>query len=223
MVFFGGLKERLRKWKLAGREPAEVFSRYYRTNKWGDAESRSGKGSNLAATAHLRQALPELVAELGVQSFLDLPCGDYFWMAQTELGVAQYTGGDIVPDLIAQNRARYGREGVAFEVIDLIEGPVPRHDMVFVRDALVHLSTDHIRAALANIRASGSDWLLTSCFLDTATNAEIATGQWRPIDLTRLPFDLPQPDRWVSEGGLSVKGQWPDKVLGLWRVSELPG
>lgn len=95
--------------------------------------------------------------------------------------------------------------------------------MVFVRDALVHLSTDHIRAALANIRASGSDWLLTSCFLDTATNAEIATGQWRPIDLTRLPFDLPQPDRWVSEGGLSVKGQWPDKVLGLWRVSELPG
>lgn len=89
MVFFGGLKERLRKWKLAGREPAEVFSRYYRTNKWGDAESRSGKGSNLAATAHLRQALPELVAELGVQSFLDLPCGDYFWMAQTELGVAQ--------------------------------------------------------------------------------------------------------------------------------------
>lgn len=219
----GRIKEAIRRWKLAGKAPSDVFTRYYHTNKWGDEESRSGKGSNLAATEELRSSLPALVAELGVESFLDLPCGDYHWMARTDLCVAQYTGGDIVPDLIADNRERYAKEGVCFEVIDLIEGPIPKHDLVFVRDCLVHLSSAHVIAALRNIKASGATWLLTTTYPGTGTNEEISTGQWRTVDLERPPFALPKPERLIEEGQEHVKGQMPNKMLGLWRVADLPG
>ncbi|WP_306005622.1 class I SAM-dependent methyltransferase [Aquicoccus porphyridii] len=222
MGVFGGLKEWLRKWKLAGRDPAEVFSRYYRSNKWGDAESRSGKGSNLDATLILRERLPALVAELGIESLLDLPCGDYFWMARTDLGVAQYTGGDIVAEMIEANRAAHARDGVQFEVIDLIAGPILRHDLIFTRDCLVHLSTAHVKAALANIRASGAEWLLTTTYPGSGTNQEISTGQWRRIDLEAPPFNLPAPVLLLEEGQEDVPGQAPGKMLGLWKVADLP-
>lgn len=222
MGLFGGLKERIRKWKLAGRDPAAVFSDYYRSNKWGDEESRSGKGSNLEATAELRKTLPAFVAELDVNSFLDLPCGDYFWMARTDLGVARYTGGDIVPDLIEANRAAYAGDGVDFAVIDLIKGPLPQHDLVFVRDCLVHLSTEHVKSALANVKASGSDWLLTTTYPGIGTNEEISTGQWRAIDLEAPPFNLPAPVKLLEEGQDHVKGQLPGKMLGLWKGADIP-
>ncbi|MDU8929291.1 class I SAM-dependent methyltransferase [Alisedimentitalea sp. MJ-SS2] len=219
----GRIKEAIRKWKLGRKAPGEVFSAYYHKNKWGDEDSRSGKGSNLTATEVLRQRLPELVAELDAKSFLDLPCGDYFWMQHVDLGVQHYTGGDIVAELIADNRVKHAREGVNFEVIDLIQGPVPKHDLVFVRDCLVHLSTEHVKAALANIKASGSEWLLTTTYPGTGTNDEISTGQWRSIDLQAAPFNLPAPAKLLEEGQEDVPGQLPNKMLGLWRVADLPG
>ena len=44
------------------RSMRAVFSRIYRTNKWGDAESRSGGGSSLEATRVLRERLPRTIA-----------------------------------------------------------------------------------------------------------------------------------------------------------------
>ena len=65
--------------RLAG-SPEQVFAEFYRDNKWGDAESVSGAGSNLAQTEEVRRVLPGLLAELGCRSMLDVPCGDFYWM-----------------------------------------------------------------------------------------------------------------------------------------------
>lgn len=222
MSWLSDIKQSLRRRRLSRRTPAEVFSRYYKTNKWGDAGSRSGKGSSLAATEELRALLPPLLRELGVGHVLDVPCGDFHWMSQVDLEGIRYTGGDIVPEMIERNRASHGTERVRFEVIDLIKGPVPRADLVFCRDCLVHLSNAHIARALENIRMSGATWLLTTTFPDTAANRDIATGQWRQIDLTKPPFDLPEPQRLIAEGREQVRGQGQGKMLGLWRVEDLP-
>lgn len=221
MGLFSHLKEGLRRYRLARRTPVEIFAGYARNNKWGDAESLSGKGSNLAATVELRALLPPLLRDLGAASLLDVPCGDFYWMQQVDMTGIRYLGGDIVPDLIAANRARHARDGVAFQEIDLIEGPVPQADVVFVRDCLVHMSNTHAAAALRNIAASGSTWLLTTTFPETGRNTDIATGQWRAIDLTKPPFALPSPDRLIAEGQAHQKGQAPDKMLGLWRIDRL--
>ncbi|MDA9207726.1 class I SAM-dependent methyltransferase [Octadecabacter sp.] len=215
------LKIKIRAWKLARRTPQSIFSGYFNQNKWGDPESRSGKGSNLASTAELRPKLEALIDELGAKSFLDVPCGDYFWMQHVEKAGVAYTGGDIVPELIAENQARFGTENVQFEIIDLIAGPVPAADIIFVRDCLVHLSNEHVAAALANIRASGGKYLLTTVFVNAAVNEDISTGQWRELDVRKAPFNLPEPERLIDEGAATVRGQRTGKMLGLWKLSEL--
>jgi SAM-dependent methyltransferase len=206
---------------LSERAPKEIFADYVRTNKWGDPDSLSGKGSNFETTTQLRHVLPELLNELDAKSLLDLPCGDFFWMQHVDLSGIDYLGGDIVPDLITANTKKFARDGCRFEVIDLIEGPVPAADVIFVRDCLVHLSSDHVHAALANIARSGGRWLLTTHFPQTGVNAEINTGQWRAIDLTKPPFSLPPPERVIVEGQAHLKGQAADKLLALWRVDVL--
>jgi SAM-dependent methyltransferase len=222
MGWFSRLKEGRRRRRLEASAPGAIFADYFHQNKWGDGESLSGKGSNLASTEGLRGMLPAILHELGAASLLDLPCGDFHWMAQVDLSGIDYLGGDIVPELIARNSARHARPGVAFRVIDLIAGPVPAADVILCRDCLVHLSNDHARAALDNIRRSGATWLLTTTFPDSGSNADIATGQWRAIDLTRPPFLLPPPERMFRETFSGDKGQQSDKHLGLWHIDSLP-
>lgn len=223
MGIVGTIRDYLRRRKLSQMTPEAVFTDYFRRNKWRDPESRSGKGSNLRATAELRGLLPPLLHDLGVKSIVDLPCGDFYWMAHVDLTGIDYLGADIVPDLIAQNTARHGTPTRSFAVVDLIAGPVPKADLLFVRDCLVHLSHDHVMQALANIRASGATWLLTTVYPATPTNEDIVTGQWRALDLTKPPFNFPPPVRLIAEGAASERGQGPDKHLGLWRVTDLPG
>lgn len=223
MGMFSKLKNAIRRRRLTGRDPVDIFAEYAATNKWGDKDSLSGRGSNLETTAHLRSLLPDLLRDLEAASLLDVPCGDFFWMRHVDLAGVAYTGGDIVPELVARNAATFARKGVNFAVIDLLAGPIPKADVIFVRDCLVHLSNDHVRQALSNIAASGGTWLLTTTFPDTGTNADIATGEWRPIDLTRPPFNLPPPHRLLAEGQVHLKGQQPDKMLGLWRISDIAG
>lgn len=215
------LKEALRRRRLARRTPAEIFARYARENKRGAAESLSGKGSNLASTETLRGLLPVLLRDLGATSLIDVPCGDFYWMQHVDLTGIRYLGGDIVPDLISANNSRHRRDNLSFQVIDLIEGPVPTTDVVFVRDCLVHMSNAHVASALRNICDSKSTWLLTTTFPESGQNSDISTGKWRAIDLTKPPFSLPAPDRLIAEGQAHPKGQAPDKMLGLWNLQKL--
>ena len=57
-----------------------MFGQYYSENHWGNSETVSGNGSTLEQTQVVRSVLPTLLADLGVSSLLDLPCGDFYWM-----------------------------------------------------------------------------------------------------------------------------------------------
>ena len=70
-------------------------------------------------------ALPALVKELGVRSLLDAPCGDFNWMRHVDLDGVEYTGGDVVPELVARNRELYGAAGRRFVTLDLTRDPLP--------------------------------------------------------------------------------------------------
>lgn len=204
--------------RVAG-SPEQVFTEFYHDNKWGDAESVSGAGSNLAQTEEVRRVLPGLLAELGCGSMLDVPCGDFYWMRLVPLEV-DYTGGDIVADMVARNQAQYGNERRRFMHLDLLRGPLPTTDLIFCRDCLVHLSNTHINQALANIRASGATYLLTTTFPGHTVNDDIPTGSWRPINLQRPPYNFPKPLRLIDER--CPDPAYADKHLGLWRVADIP-
>ena len=108
----------------------EIFTRIYAGNLWGDGNSVSGHGSNLEATAAVRDALPELFREFDIRSVLDAPCGDFLWMKDVVRSLDCYTGMDIVPDLVAQNTARYLLPNVTFRCGDIAADPLPRADLV---------------------------------------------------------------------------------------------
>lgn len=204
--------------------PRETFTRIYTERAWGDGESASGAGSSLMETRVIRDAIPPLLTSLGCRSLLDLPCGDFHWMRHVALDGIQYRGADIVEPLIARNRELYGGQHRRFEVLDLLAGPLPRVDVVLCRDCLGHLSHQDGRRALANIKASGSRYLLTTTYPKVsrarALNAPITTGQWYAINLEAAPFRLPAPMQLLNEG-CPVAG-FEDKSLGLWPVESIP-
>lgn len=198
------------------------FTQIFTTNLWA-AGSRSGLGSELTATAGVREQLPRLLEALGAISMLDLPSGDFGWLSTVRLDL-DYTGGDIVSDMVASNEQRYGGPGSRrrFLRLDLTADPLPRADVVLCRDCLVHLSFGHISQALDNLGRSGSTWLLTTTFLDHHENVDIESGDWRVLNLTRPPFNLPGPEGVLVEGCLEGEGAYADKALGLWRIADLP-
>jgi glycosyltransferase involved in cell wall biosynthesis len=198
----------------------QVFDRIYALNTWGNAESRSGDGSDTKGTEAIRAALPDLFRELAIKSLLDLPCGDFKWMRLLDLDL-DYTGADIVIEVIEQNQRMYGRPGRRFQILDITKDAIPTVDLIFCRDLLVHLSFREIEDALANIALSGSRYLLTTTFPSRDLNSDVEAGQWRPLNLQRPPFSFPRPLRLIIELCTEWDGHWADKSLGLWGVADI--
>jgi hypothetical protein len=196
-----------------------VFNSIFEQNAWGDCESVSGPGSNRARASLFRADLEALVRSLKVRTLLDVPCGDFNWLCEFGLGIERYVGVDIVPALIARNRIKYGCKRRRFLVRDMVSDRLPRADMIFCRDGLVHLSHAEIFATLRNFKRSGSTWLLTNTFVNRTMNQELPG--WHPLNLQAPPFALPPPRHVIDERCLGYDGAYRDKRLALWRLSEL--
>ncbi len=206
----------------------QIFTNIYTENVWHDPESISGAGSNLIQTKVLRERLPRLIRELGIQNMLDIPCGDFNWLSQTRLDVSNYLGADIVEKLVAANQKRYRLDepdrSISFSKMNLLTGPLPRHDLILCRDCLVHFSDSDVAQALRQIKRSGSTYLLTTTFPPPRANdKDIQTGEWRALNLEVAPFHLPKPLLTILEGATERKGRFPDKTLALWKIADLPG
>src|SRR5690242_15983771 len=149
--------------EFAGLDLAQRFERIHETNLWGADTSVSGVGSELAATAAIRERLPALLKELGVHSMLDAPCGDHRWMASLELHLDRYVGIDIVPSIIEALQQRYRDDPHRlFFLSDITRDPLPHCDLILSRDCLVHFSFETLARATRNLKASGAIWLLTT-------------------------------------------------------------
>ena len=203
----------------AGRQ--QVFTAIYHENAWGDAESKSGPGSSVARASLFREDFEQLLRDLGVRSLLDAPCGDFNWLSGFDLALDSFTGIDIVPQIIEQNRARYSGQNFRFEVLDIVSDALPAADLILCRDALVHFSFADVLSALRNFKRSGSQWLLTNTFVAHHANADITTGAWQPLNLQDPPFALPPPVRSLDEKCLGYGGVYRDKRLALWRLPDL--
>jgi len=206
----------------AGKSPSnrDIFRDIYHSNLWGNKDSRSGAGSDMTQTAEIRRLLPLLIGDLDVKTMLDIPCGDWHWMKDVPL-LTDYIGADIVPELVEQNQQLYGNETYRFLNLDLIRDDLPKVDLVLSRDVLVHLSFNDVFSALRNLKKSGSEYLLTTTFTGRASNPDISTGQWRPLNLQQSPFNFPEPLRLINEKCTEGDGSWGDKSLGLWKLSDI--
>lgn len=198
-----------------------TFAPFYAENRWGDPESVSGPGSNLARTAKLRNELPLLLKEIGARTLLDAPCGDFNWMKETSLPIDHYTGADVIPELITRNQSLYSNERTHFVLLDLTSDELPCVDVILCRDCFIHFSDRHVVAALKNFKRSRSTFLLTNTYPGWEKNENIDTGDFRYLNLLLPPFNFPPPIRQIDEKLPEERAQYFGKTLALWKLSDL--
>ena len=208
----------------------EHFTNIYHTNYWHGIDSRSGTGSDLITTASLRPHLVTLLNSLEIDSMIDAPCGDFFWMKEIidQFELRAYLGVDIVEEMVEALRKEYEKPDLApqrsFKTLNIVDDILPKADLIFSRDGLVHFSYDTVRQILKNFVDSGAEYVLMTTFLsDTRPYFDILDGQWRAINFQLKPFNFPEPERIIIEGCLEDHYRWTDKALGLWRLSTLEG
>lgn len=212
--------------RTVGESPGEIkqkFSEIYEKNTFGGRVSRSGEGSDLVQTEVIRCELPRIVRKFGIRTFLDAPCGDWYWMRETELGAENYIGVDIVEKMIEQHRETYGGPGRSFQCLNLATDPLPQADLIFSRDCLVHLSFEDALRIIANFKRSGARYLLTTTFVDRKTNNDLVGADrfWRALNMCLPPFNFPEPLLVVNEGCTEEARQYTDKSLGLWLLDDI--
>ncbi len=205
--------------RFKNKSVKQVFEEIYEANHWRDDQSKSGTGSNLTQTQQASSIVESIIKEFNCKSMLDIPCGDFNWMKDVTLGDCKYYGADIVDALVTKNQIFFGDGHHTFFCADLTCSELPKVDLIFCRDCLVHLSYENIVKALTNIKRSGNTYLLTTTF-PNHSNFEIVTGNWRPLNLQSNPFDFPSPLKIFNEK-CTEDPRYNDKSLALWRIKDL--
>ncbi|HEV8487432.1 MAG TPA: class I SAM-dependent methyltransferase [Blastocatellia bacterium] len=199
----------------------EIFSNIYHHNLWGDPESASGPGSGVSRTSAFRDELSVLLKTVNARSLLDAACGDFNWMKETDLCLDHYIGVDIVPEIVAANRRKYGSSSVTFIDLDIAGDELPGVDVILCRDCLVHFSFEDTANSIRNFKRSGSTYLLTTTFIHFPANVDIRTADWRQINLEIAPFNFPKPIALIDEKCTHTGGIYADKRLALWRLGDI--
>jgi SAM-dependent methyltransferase len=175
-------------------------------------ESASGEGSSLDATAAFRADLQAFLSETEPGVFLDAPCGDLNFMQHIQFPPGwAYIGADIAPSLIGDLRQRF--PGKTFREFDMTSDPFPACDVWLCRACLFHFSFADIRAALENFARSSCHLAIITSDNGIATNTDIATGDYRRLDLTLPPFNLPKP--------AGVLRDLPGQIAGVWSREQI--
>jgi len=170
----------------------ETFSKIYTSQNWHrqQKESASGDGSTLEFTKNLRAELPLLFKKFDIKSVFDGACGDFNWMKEVvkETNV-EYIGGDIVDEMIQDNRNRHQKGSVRFIVSDITTDPLPDVDLMIARQVLFHLSHKSLDNFFKNFERSNVKYLLTTSHISPQNfNYDIADGSFRYINIFEDPF-----------------------------------
>jgi hypothetical protein len=80
------------------------------------------------------------------------------------------------------------------------------------RDCFIHLSNADVRRALDNFVRSDIKYILATTYRFGRINADIATGQFRALNLQAAPFSLPPPIETIVD----YIYPFPPRRLALW-------
>jgi len=205
---------------------SKKFSKVYKENLFQGTVSKSGNGSDLTQTETLRLELPILFKKLEINSILDLPCGDFYWMSQIVSKDLVYTGADVVPALILKLNSEYKCKNRDFLEINIVNESIKKYDAIFCRDLFVHLSNKDIVKSLKNIINSQSTYLFTTTFTRSINNKDLPRFKrgvaWRILNLRKHPWGFPEPLYLVNENCTEGDGLYSDKSIGVWKIKDLP-
>ena len=205
---------------LNSRSRKEIFKKIYNLGVWvheDNQSSISGKGSELFTTKDIIEKLPDLLEKLSVKKLVDIGCGDWNWFSKIYLDKnINYTGIDIVEDLIIYNKKKYSSNKVNFLCLDAVEDELPSSDAVICREVIFHLNFQDGKKLINNIKKN-SKWLIITSDPSIWFNSNIPTGDFRRLNLEKSPFNFPKPSFKIDDNRLEEL-----RILGVWRTEDLP-
>jgi hypothetical protein len=163
-----------------------VFEAIYKDNSWGFG---SGHGSLPKVTKGYRAYIENFIKENHIKTVVDYGCGDWQFSKLIDWGDAKYIGLDIVPSVINTNKRVYGTNNIKFRLIKPMSSELPKGDLLIVKDVVQHWPTPDVKKFLETIAPQYKFALVTNCSIpEKDVNANIAMGDFRPLDILRDPF-----------------------------------
>ncbi len=200
------------------RMRARTFRRIYRRGHWG------GEGRDFYSGD--RSYAPETIDPYvsAVRSFLatratrpvvvDVGCGDFTASSRLVDLARSFVGCDVVPELIERNRRLFVRDGLEFAVLDAVADPLPRGDVVIVKQVLQHLCNAEIDAIVRKLSRYPT-WIVSEHLpfgafvanVDKPTDGYSRLGRASGVVLTEAPFHVTPRETHVlcephAEGGI---------------------
>ena len=208
------------------RDEEKKFNFIYKYKNWQNINngSLSGAGSNLDdSTRNLTIELPNFIKKHQIESFLDIPCGDWEWMSKLNLNNVEYIGCDIVKDIVIENNKEYSNAKVSFIKKNLSYDDLPKTDIILVRDLLVHLKYSDIILCLNNIKKHNYKYIAITNFPKLIKNINNNFGdRWKPINFNLKPYLLPTPDFVLSDD--TQTGRFDSqKTIAVWKNENFHG
>ena len=198
----------------------QIFSKIYKNAYWQSGESKSGSGSDLDNLKNYNINLDNFFEKYQIKSMLDIPCGDFLFMEKfLKNKNIKYTGGDIVEELIQNNKKKY--KNYKFEVFDIINNHKnEKFDVLHVKDCLFHFSFNDIWKVIENISSFQTKYtLITSHKSLIMKNLDIESGEFRHLDLEKKPFNFPKPIYKIYEYKFNIT-LFP-RFVGVWKTKDL--
>jgi hypothetical protein len=121
--------------------------------------------------------------------------------------------------VIEKNKAAFRGRG-KFMRLDLLHDRLPRMDIVFCRDCLVHLSLEEIDLAVKNIKRARPRFLIATTFPEFEANIDVTSPHWRPLNMQAAPFNFPAPIALIPDFG-EAEAERLGKHLGVWSLESL--
>jgi len=203
---------------LYSHSRGEAFQRIYKDKIWTLGQPNtplSGSGSSLDATTDIRHDLPVILDKIVCKTLLDVGCGDQAWISSLELE-QKYIGIDVVSSVIEENRRRYPGPRSEYYCLDAVTDELPDADTALCREVLFHLSFADGLDLVRNLARKQRKYLIATTDRTTLFNADVRSGDFRILNLTRGPFRFPKPDFAIDDAGVM-----PGRQLAVWRFDRL--
>jgi ubiquinone/menaquinone biosynthesis C-methylase UbiE len=154
----------------------------------------------LTYTENFRKYLVEIIKHYEIKEIFDCSSGDWNWMKEIykELpDIINYTGNDIVPQLVEYNNNKYGSDRFNFVCNDMLSQLKTYNnqsiDLVLCRHTLEHLPLQYCIDVVTEIKRVSKRAIITSsnseCNVNVRNTELIISGHnSRQINLDLSPF-----------------------------------
>jgi SAM-dependent methyltransferase len=184
----------------------KIFSRLYSPTQ---TNGNLAGASSVLGTQQLRDGIIDLFEKYKIASIFDAGCNDCNWIKIINQFV-QYHGGDISLAMVADAWQRHPELDVVLH--DVTTDPIPKVDLLFVRDVAIHLNNHDRQQLWLNWYRSSVPWILITHQSLVDQNTDIKYSEqnfpFSAVNWQSAPWNFPAPLDQVTDKDANNMSLW---------------